>query len=89
MMMNKQIAKKLKFDQDRVPSCMYHFGNTSSASIPLTIVTELQSVIEGGKLRIIACGFGVGLSWGTVFFETDKVVVSDLVEVVEPIEGLL
>lgn len=47
MMMNKQIAKKLKFEPERVPSCMYHFGNTSSASIPLTIVAELQHVMGG------------------------------------------
>ena len=31
--------------------------------------------------KFICCGFGVGLSWGTVAFETDNIVVSDLVEV--------
>ena len=85
MKMNSQIVKKLKLAPEKVPSCMYHFGNTSSASIPLTIVTELKGKCENGK-KFVCCGFGVGLSWGTVAFETDGIVVSDLVEVEEPKE---
>lgn len=84
MKMNNMIAKKLKLPADKVPSCMYHFGNTSSASIPLTIVTQLKGKCED-KAKFICCGFGVGLSWGTVAFETDNVVISDLVEVGEEI----
>ena len=41
MKMNNMIAKKLKLPEEKVPSCMYHFGNTSSASIPMTIVNNL------------------------------------------------
>lgn len=81
MKMNKQIVKKLKLDTEKVPSCMYHFGNTSSASIPLTIVSQLKSQFEHKPTKFICCGFGVGLSWGTVAFETNDIVVSDIVEV--------
>lgn len=81
MKMNNTIVKKLKLDPDKVPSCMKHFGNTSSASIPLAIVTELKGKIEKTPTKFICCGFGVGLSWGTVAFETSELVVSDLVEV--------
>lgn len=84
MMMNNMIAKKLKLPKEKVPSCMYHFGNTSSASIPLTIVTQLKGKCEN-KVKFICCGFGVGLSWGTVAFETKNMVISDLVEVGEEI----
>ena len=84
MKMNNMIAKKLKLPAEKVPSCMYHFGNTSSASIPLTIVTQLKGKCED-KAKFICCGFGVGLSWGTVAFETKNVVISDLVEVGEEI----
>lgn len=89
MMMNKKIAKKLKLDESKVPSCMYNFGNTSSASIPLTIVTRIQDAARNENLKILACGFGVGLSWGTVHFRTDKIVVSDLVEVDNPISDMV
>lgn len=80
MKMNNMIVKKLKLDESKVPSCMYHFGNTSSASIPLTIVTQLKGKIEDRPTKFICCGFGVGLSWGTVAFETENVVISELVE---------
>ncbi|MCH5177802.1 MAG: ketoacyl-ACP synthase III [Prevotellaceae bacterium] len=80
MKMNKMIIKKLKLDETKVPSSMYHFGNTSSASIPLTIVTQLKGKIEHQPTKFICCGFGVGLSWGSVSFETDNIIISDLVE---------
>lgn len=81
MKMNDMIAKKLKLAPEKVPSCMRYFGNTSSASIPLSIVTQLKGKFETKPTKFICCGFGVGLSWGTVAFETDNIVVSDLVEV--------
>lgn len=81
MKMNNQIVKKLKLEPEKVPSCMYRFGNTSSASIPLTIVGELKGKFEGKPTKFICCGFGVGLSWGTVAFETNKVIIPALVEV--------
>ena len=81
MKMNNTIVKKLKLDTEKVPSCMYHFGNTSSASIPLTIVTQLKGKIENRPTKFICCGFGVGLSWGTVAFETNNIVIPEIVEV--------
>jgi 3-oxoacyl-[acyl-carrier-protein] synthase-3 len=78
MKMNNMIAKKLKLPEEKVPSCMYEFGNTSSASIPLTIVSQIAD--KANNKKFICCGFGVGLSWGTVAFKTDNIVVSDLVE---------
>ena len=57
--MNETIRKKLKLSEEQVPYSMTHFGNTSSASIPLTIVTQLQNKIVGKRTELIACGFGV------------------------------
>ncbi len=80
MKMNNMIVKKLKLDPAKVPSEMYNFGNTSSASIPLLMVTQIRDQINGRKTKIIGCGFGVGLSWGTVAFE-EAIQISELVEV--------
>ena len=83
MKMNNMIKKKLKLADEKVPECMSHFGNTSSASIPLTIVTQLKDQLADPK-KFICCGFGVGLSWGTTAFETDSnIIISDLVLVDE------
>ena len=82
--MNEFIAKKLKLPVGKVPLWMDEFGNTSSASIPLTIVTRLKNQLSEEPKKIICCGFGVGLSWGTVAFSADKdIVISDLVEVAD------
>lgn len=77
---NETISKKLKLREEQVPYSMTHFGNTSSASIPITIVTQLANKLANKKTEMIGCGFGVGLSWGTVHFTTDNPVISKLVE---------
>lgn len=81
MKMNSLIAKKLKLDPEKVPSSMYHFGNTNGASIPMTIVAALKRKCESNPAFFICCGFGVGLSWGTVAFKTENLIISELVEV--------
>ena len=78
--MNNKIRKKLKLPEEKVPYSMPLFGNTSSASIPLTLVTACA--LRARRSKIAVCGFGVGLSWGTGYFELDEnVVISDLVEI--------
>ncbi len=81
LLMNEKIRTKLKLPAEKVPYCLQDFGNTASASIPLTIVTQLRGLFEEKKTRFIGCGFGVGLSWASCRFETEGVVVSELVEI--------
>ena len=82
MKMNNMIVKKLKLEEEKAPSCMAHYGNTSSASIPLTIVTQLHGQLDGHK-KFICCGFGVGLSWGAVAFDTQDLIVPEVLRVKE------
>lgn len=86
MKMNNMIIKKLKLDPAKVPSEMYNFGNTSSASIPLLFVTQIRNQVNNIKKKFLCCGFGVGLSWGTVAFE-DAIHISELVEVDDSAEN--
>lgn len=81
MMMNKMIAKKLKLPLEKVPFSLKEFGNTSSATIPLTIVTALKGQLQNKKTSMVQCGFGVGLSWGTVYIETNDPVIPGLIEI--------
>lgn len=81
LMMNEMIRKKLKLPEEKVPYCMDEFGNTSCASIPLALVTREREKLQTETLKHIACGFGVGLSWGSVYFETDKIAVPELIEI--------
>lgn len=79
MFMLSKIAKKLKIDISKVPSSLKDYGNTTSASIPITIVSQCKKEYESGTIKTIACGFGTGLSWGSVYFETNHLVCSDII----------
>lgn len=79
--MNEKIRNKLKLTEKQVPYSLRDFGNTSSATIPLTMVTELREKLQTESLKMMGCGFGVGLSWGSVYFETDKIICPQLIEV--------
>lgn len=72
------IQKMLKLPKEKVPVCLDEYGNTSSASIPLTIVTRLSDKLCGSMKNITCCGFGVGLSWGTVNMRLSDVKVPQI-----------
>ena len=78
-MMNDRINKKLKLPQEKVPETLTRFGNTSAATVPLTIIEGIDRK-KAANARMIMCGFGVGLSWGTVYAQLDNCVLSELVE---------
>lgn len=78
--MNDMIVKKLKFTSEKAPLSLDEFGNTSCASIPVTLTTRLSEQLNNDNVSIMACGFGVGLSWGAVFFKTNHINVSKLIE---------
>lgn len=80
MFMNEKIRKKLKLSIDKVPYSLKDFGNTSCASIPLTLVTQRAEMLRHNSVKHVACGFGVGLSWGAVAFNTDNLIVSEIIE---------
>ena len=80
--MNNYLGKKLKLDNNKMPISLDRFGNTSSVSIPLTIVSELQNELKSEKQKkLLLCGFGVGMSWASAVINASRVKVSDLVEV--------
>ena len=78
--MNGYLAKKLKLPVEKVPSCIAKFGNTSSVSIPLTMVTQLNGKLNEKKAAMF-CGFGVGMSWATAFLNFNQCKISTLVEI--------
>lgn len=80
LFMNEKIRKKLKLPIEKAPYSLKDYGNTSSASIPLTMVTQLKDQLTTSSLKIMACGFGVGLSWGSVIFNTNAIICPDLIE---------
>ena len=72
-------TKWLKFDKAKTPYSIRKFGNTSSASIPLTIVTELKNAYPE-RSNVILSGFGAGLSWGSALVNLTHCKISQLIE---------
>lgn len=50
------------------------YGNTSSASIPITINVSIREK-SNRALHLLLCGFGIGLSWGIM----DMIIMSDVI----------
>ena len=68
----ESIAKRFKQPVEKFYVNLDKYGNTSGASIPLA----LDEANKEGRLRkgdkIIAVGFGGGLTYGSVLFEWSK-----------------
>lgn len=79
LFMVKKIAKKLNIEESRVPVSLGEYGNVTSATIPLTIVSECAGDYRSKLMKTIACGFGTGLSWASVYMETTNLVIPDVI----------
>lgn len=77
---NSYIAKKMKLDKGKIPSTIAKYGNTSSVSVPLTIVSELKDHLSGKK-ELMLSAFGVGMAWGTAIISLVDCRISEIVEV--------
>lgn len=55
------ISEKIKINYKNVLFSLRKYGNTNSASIPITLLNEKNKIKNA---KILISGFGVGLSWG-------------------------
>lgn len=63
--MINHIAKKAKLPKEKVPINMDRYGNTSSATIPLLMTTDLAAELGKRSMQLGLFGFGVGYSWAS------------------------
>lgn len=78
---DEKIAKKLKIDAAKMPFSLSQFGNTSSATIPVTMVTQLGGMLPEEDADVLMLGFGSGLSWGAARMRLDHITCVPLIEV--------
>ena len=78
LFMLKKLAKAIGFDfRTQVPVSINHYGNASSASIPLTISSELKE--PSGRCLMI--GMGAGLSSGVADVSLEGLVNYGVIEI--------
>lgn len=79
--MDDKIGKKLKVDANKIPYSLYEYGNTSSATVPMTIVAGIGAKISECNTQVVMLGFGSGLSWGASWVNLDHITCLPLIEV--------
>lgn len=77
---NNYVAKKMKLDKTKIPWTIQKYGNTSSVSVPLTIISELKDQMVGRK-NLLMSAFGVGMAWATATVPFVDCKISDIVEI--------
>ena len=61
----QQLSKRVKLDPKKMLYSIQDYGNTSSASVPLTLCKYFGKE-EEGEVSVLMSGFGVGLSCGVM-----------------------
>lgn len=80
-LLNESIRKKMKIPSEKVPYSLKEFGNTSCATIPITIVKALREELQSNQKTCLLSGFGVGLSWGSGIVHFSNCIFPDLIEI--------
>lgn len=78
---NETLRKKIGIPIEKFPSTLLDLGNTSGASIPVTISVCLREKISNKKAKLLLSGFGIGLSWGSCIIDIDNAFISNIKEV--------
>jgi len=78
------VAKALGVPPERAMVNVEKYGNTSSASIPMALceAAELGRLREGA--RVVLCGFGGGLAWGSMVLEWSTTGIRPAAGVTDP-----
>lgn len=79
-MINETIRKKLGLPAEKVPSTLQDFGNTSGASLPVTMTVCLNEALSTEKHKVLLSGFGIGLSWGVCILDIENAKFPALLE---------
>jgi len=73
-----KISEKLKIDKKKVLLSLKYFGNTNSASIPLTLLNSKNKVKNS---KVLISGFGVGLSWGNGIIDLGDIKFTNITKI--------
>ena len=76
-----KLADKLNVPYNKMPSnIVENFGNASGVTVPTNISYNLGNEIVEGKKRVCLAGFGVGLTWASIFMELGNLEFNQIIE---------
>lgn len=74
----EKLRKKLGFSESQCPYNINEFGNTSGATIPLLMVTNLREQLQTQKLSLMLAAVGVGFAACSGYITTERIVCPEL-----------
>jgi 3-oxoacyl-[acyl-carrier-protein] synthase-3 len=81
--MLQHVAKRARLPAEKMVYSLEEYGNTSSASIPMSMMHGLAGRLRAESMRLVLAGFGVGLSWAGAAVQCGPLAVSDIITIVE------
>ena len=67
-------------NHDAFPIALKNTGNTAAASIPLLLCLEHEKLRQEKRLnKVVACGFGIGLSWGAATMDLSNTEILNVI----------
>lgn len=65
------ITRECNINPGKVLTSFEEYGNTSTATLPITICNNVEQIQKKERVKLYLCGFGVGLAWSSVVVELD------------------
>jgi len=79
-MLNK-LADKLDVPREKMPSnIVENFGNASGVTVPTNISYNLGDELVNGSKKLCMAGFGVGLTWASIYMEVGNLSFNKIIE---------
>ena len=76
-LINDAVIRKLNLNIDKIPNTLNQYGNTASASIPITLCTRLNEINNW----VLLSGFGVGFSVASALIKLSDFVPHKTIEI--------
>ena len=71
--LNDCLSRQLGLPAHKVPETLSEYGNTSCATIPVTMCRRLEQQLSCSSTSLVLCGFGAGFSWGSSLIASSTV----------------
>ena len=79
--MLQKLADKMKVPYLKMPNnIVEHFGNSSGVTIPTVIAFDLKDQMKSNFLHLCIAGFGVGLTWASMYLLVGKLNFCELID---------
>lgn len=65
------LARECDISSEKVLTSYEEYGNTSTATLPITICNNVDILKQKKNVKLYLCGYGVGLAWSSVILNLD------------------